>query len=341
MPRSNGHQKLRMIYLYRLFFNETDEMHPKTRAELCEMLEKRYDIIIDRKTFYDDLAYFELLGIEILRGEKANSYFLAERKFELPELHLLIDAIQSSKFITNDKTEKLIDKITSLCSYYQAEELRSQVSLSARNKTVNEAIYYNIDAIYRGISAGRQISFLYFNWVMENGKLQKEYRKNGNRYTVSPWAVTWNDEKYYLIAYDADRKQLRHYRIDKMEKIDVEKKARRGQELTEHLDSGAYTAKHFNMYGGTERQVKIRFSNALLGVAVDQFGKSAFYRPDDEKHFVVISDVVISPQFYGFLFSLGKDAELLEPADTRAELYKYASKMKKMYKPPRKEKSDV
>lgn len=338
MPRSTGQQKLRLIYLYRLFFNETDELHPKTRAELCEMLEKRHDIVIDRKTFYDDLAYFELLGIDILKGERANSYFLGEREFELPELHLLIDAIQSSKFITNDKTEKLIDKITTLCSVYQANDIRSQVSLSARNKTVNEAIYYNIDAIYHGISNGKQISFLYFNWVMENGKLQKEYRKNGRRYQVSPWAVTWNDEKYYLIAYDADRKQLRHYRIDKMEKIDVEKKPRLGQQLTEHFDSGAYTAKHFNMYGGEEQQVKLRFTNDLLGVAVDQFGKSAFYRPDDEKHFILITDVVVSPQFYGFLFSLGKDVELLEPEAARTALYKYASKMKKTYKPPKKEK---
>lgn len=330
MPRSGGNQKLRLIYLYKLFLNETDEQHPLTRAQLCEMLANNYDIIIDRKTFYDDLAYLALLGADIQKGEGRGTYFLTSRQFEMPELHLLVDAIQSSQFITSKKSAELIDKLATLCSHYQGQKLKSQVYLANRNKTVNEAIYYNIDAIYRGITSGKQISFRYYGWALTNGKLTKVYRRAGERYTVSPLSVAWNDEKYYLIAFDPDADALRHYRIDKMEQIDVEEK--RCSSQSERFDSGSYTTKLFNMYGGEEQQVTLRFTKDLLGVAVDQFGKNAHLRPDDEDHFLLITDVMVSPQFFGFLFSLEDRVQLLAPTTCVERFKSSLQELQKLYK---------
>lgn len=330
MPRSGSNQKLRLLYLYKLFFTETDEQHPLTREQLCEMLASRYDILINRKTFYDDLAYLELLGLDIQRGEGRGTYFLAGREFEMPELHLLVDAIESSQFITSKKSAQLIDKLTTLCSRHQAGQLKSQVYLATRNKTVNEFIYYNIDAIYQGITAGKQISFLYYNWDLQQGTLTKQYRRGGERYQVSPISVAWDDEKYYLIAFDPTHGDLRHYRIDKMERILVTEIAMEKDE--EPFDSGSYTAKLFRMYGGKEQQVTLRFEKDLLGVAVDQFGKNAHLRPDGADHFLLITNVMVSPQFYGFLFSLEDRVELLAPDSCVEQFKSTLCKLKEKYK---------
>ena len=330
MPRRAGNQKLRLIYLYKLLFTETDEQHPLTRTKLCEMLQSRYDLEMDRKTFYDDLQYLEILGADIQTGEKRGTYFLADREFEMPELYLLVDAIESSQFITPKKSAQLIDKLTGLCSHYQGQQLKSQVSLASRNKTVNEAVYYNIDAIYRGIAAGKQISFLYYNWELVDGKLTKQYRRDGARYQVSPVTVAWNDEKYYLIAFDATADALRHYRIDKMEKINVEDVP--CADMDERFDGGNYTAKLFHMYGGKEQQVTLRFTKDLLGVAIDQFGKNAHLRPDGTDHFLLITDVIVSAQFYGFLFSLQDRVQLLAPSACVEEYKTNLKNIQNLYK---------
>ncbi len=331
MPRSGGNHKLRLIYLYKLLFNETDELHPLSRSRLCDMLYRQHDIIIDRKTFYDDIYYLELLGADIQMGEKKGTYFLGAREFEMPELHLLVDAIQSSQFISPKKSEELIGKLTSLCSKHQAQQLRGQVYLAGRNKTVNESVFYTIDTIYRAITANHKLSFRYFSWDFANGKLQKAYRKNGERYIVSPRAVAWNDEKYYLIAFDESKAQLRHYRIDKMEQVEEEIETAFTDD-GQRFDSGSYTTKLFNMYGGTEQQVTLRFDKDLLGVAIDQFGKNAHLRPDDEEHFILITDVIISPQFFGFLFSLEQRVELLAPSQCVEEYKKQLKKTQSLYR---------
>ncbi len=313
MPRSGGNQKLRPMYLYKLLFTETDEQHPLTRAELSEMLLLRHGMEVNRKTFYDDLQYLQEMGADIAKGAGKGTYFLASREFEMPELHLLVDAIQSSQFITEKKSRTLIEKLTTLCSRYEGGQLRSNVRLARRNKAVNESIFYNIDAIYRAITGGRQLSFLYFNWELQDGKLSRAYRREGALYTVSPVAVTWDDEKYYLIAYNSEAGALRHYRVDKMEKLSLVDKPRSGGELLESFDSGEYTAQHFGMYGGKTMSVTLRFKNEMLGVAVDRFGKDAHIRPDGEAHFLLTADVTVSPQFFGWLFSLEDTVELIAP----------------------------
>lgn len=331
MPRTGGNQKLRLIYLYKLLFTETDEQHPLTRQRLCELLESRYDIQLERKTFYDDLQFLSVLGADIQRGEGKGTYFLADREFELAELHLLVDAIQSSQFITPKKSAQLIDKLTTLCSHYQGEQLKSQVFLAARNKTVNESIYYIIDAVYQAIAGGKQLSFRYFSWDFRQGKLQKAYRREGERYLVSPLSVAWQDEKYYLIAFDHHHGQIRHYRIDKMEQVEAEDFPRDLPPETENFDAGAYTTKFFNMYGGTEQQVTLRFTKDLLGVAIDQFGAAAHLRPDDGEHFLLMTNVAVSPGFYGFLFSLQGRVELLAPSECVEEFKTALEKIREKY----------
>ncbi len=329
MARS-GNQKLRLLYLYELFYNRTDEQHPLSREELCGLLQSKYDITVERKTFYDDIEQLGQFGADIAKSGRG-SYFLASRKFELPELHLLVDAIQSSHFITEKKSRTLIEKLSALCSDYEASEIKNNVRLAGRNKTANESVFYNIDAIYRAIAEGKQLSFRYFNWQLENGKLTRAYRRDGETYTVSPFTVTWDDEKYYLIAFDAAADALRHYRVDKMEGLTLVDKAREGQNLLEKFDSGAYANSHFGMFGGNRTKVTLRFDKKLLGVAIDRFGKDAFFRPDDKEHFLLIAEVTVSPQFFGWLCSLEDGVELLEPSSAVSEFKALLASLQKLY----------
>ncbi len=330
MAKSGGNQKLRILYLYELLFTETDEAHPLTREELCQKLLSRYDIEVERKTFYDDIAYLQKAGADIAKGEGRGTYFLASRAFEPAELHLLASAVQSSQFLSEKKGRALIEKLTTLCSRFEGADLRRGLKLAPSRTSANEGIFYNIDAIYQAITKGKQISFLYYNWDYQNGKIEKYYRKDGAHYVVSPWALSWQDEKYYLIAFDEAADALRHYRIDKMEKIELSHKARIGGEAMDNFDSVAYTSKHFSMYGGEEQQVTLRFKKELLGVAVDQFGAGGL-RPDDADHFLLITNVVLSPQFYGFLFSLEDGVELLAPEEAVCQMKETLTKIQQLY----------
>lgn len=332
MPKSSG-QKLKLLYLMQLLLEQTDEDHPKSRAELCSMLQNNYQIEIERKTFYDDIESLRLYGLDIeTTNERTVRYFIANRTFEMPELRLLTDAVQCSQFLSEKKTAGLIDKLTTLCSEPRGRELRHQVYISSRNKTVNEKIYYNIDAIYRAIESGKQLSFCYFNWSLSpQNQLVKKYRRENGRYLVSPFGVAWDDEKYYLIAYDKTAEDIRHYRIDKMDSIQTEDMPRERQDLLERFDSGAYVSKLFRMYGGAEEQITLRLTDDLLGVAVDQFGKSAYLRKDGEGYFKIICNVAVSDQFLGFLFSLGDRAELLEPESARLRFKEHLQKVSKKY----------
>lgn len=331
MSRTGGNQKLRPMYLYKLLFDETDEQHPLTRAELTEMLLERHGIEVNRKTFYDDLQYLQEMGADIAKGAGRGTYFLASREFEMPELHLLVDAIQSSQFITEKKSRALIEKLTTLCSRHEASQLKSKVRLSRRNKAVNESIFYNIDAIYCAITGGQQLSFRYFNWELRQGKLTRAYRREGDLYTVSPVAVTWDDEKYYLIAFDSKANDLRHYRVDKMEQLSIIDKSRQGGEVLENFDSGEYTARHFGMYGGKTMSITLRFKKEMLGVAVDRFGKDARIRPDGEGHFLLITDVSVSPQFFGWLFSLEDNVQLIAPEQAVLQMKTLLDKLNPLY----------
>ena len=218
--------------------------------------------------------------------------------------------MQASKFITERKTFDLIRKLESLLSVHEAKLMHRQVYVQNRVKSMNESIYYNIDHIHSAISENRRIVFRYFEY---NAAKQKCYRRDNGRYCVSPYALVWDDENYYLLGYDPDAGIIKHYRVDKMEKIEQTEEPREGQTVFEAIDMAAYTRRNFRMFGGEEQLVSMEFHNSLANVAIDRFGKDAPFTPVDTEHFRVTLPVAISPQFYGWIFGLGDSVRIIAP----------------------------
>ena len=301
MPRGMNH-KTKLYRLGQIMLRETDEDHKLTVKEIRERLEE-FGITVDRKTVYDDLEELHILGLTIDREQEGRQfyYYVSGKQFEIAELKLLVDAIQASRFITARKSNELIRKLTSFASRHEARQLDRQVYVAGRVKTMNESIYYNVDAIHRAISRNRRITFEYLTWNL-NKKLVP--RRSG-RYEASPWGLTWTDENYYLVAYDSDAGIIKHYRVDKMKGIcDIEKK-RDGQEHFRQFDMAAYANMNFSMYGGKEESVRLRFENDMATVMIDRFGKDITIHPADGWHSDVIVKVAVSEQFFGWVFGLG------------------------------------
>ena len=333
MARSSR-QKQKLLYLQKIMLEKTDENHGLTIKEIIELL-AGYDIKAERKTLYEDLEILQTYGLDICKTRSSTvKYYVGSRDFELPELKLLVDAIQSSKFITHKKSLSLISKLEGLVSHNEGEQLQRQVYVTNRVKTVNEKIYYNVDYIYNAISQNRQINFKYFKWDVDFGgerKIVKVERKDGKIYTVSPWALCWDDENYYLVAYDAEAEMIKHYRVDKMEYIELTDKERDGGKKFENFDIAKYTKGVFSMFGGEETDVDLSVSNELIGVIVDRFGSNIFIRQESENTFQVSIKAVLSPQFYAWLFSLGNRVKIISPQNAIDEYRTRVEAVKSQY----------
>lgn len=336
MPRNPAH-KLKLLKLREMFMEHTDENHGMTANEIIDYLLEQ-EIPIERKALYKDIKALQEAGLDIYMDKSGGTtnYKLLSRDFELPELKLLVDAVQSSKFITEKKSMELIGKIESLCSKYEGKLLHRQVVVSNRVKTMNEKIYHNTDTIYNAIDLGRKITFEYYQWTVDfttKEKYRKEKRHNGKIYKISPWALTWDDENYYLIAYDDEDSKIKHYRVDKMEAIKVTDEKRDGHQIFKKFNLATYSKRVFGMYGGDEVEVKLMFSNDLIGVVLDKMGKDVFISKADENSFFVTSKINISPRFFAWLFGFGKSVKIVSPKSVAdeyanniravAELYKY------------------
>ncbi len=317
----NPNQKLKLLYLYQILLQKTDEEHKLGMEDLLAAL-ARCGIEAERKSIYSDIAALQDFGLDVmLQRGPGGGYYVASRDFELAELKLLVDAIQCSRFITEKKSNELIKKIESLASEAQARALQRQVYVSDRIKTINESIYYNIDTLHSAISAGVQITFQYFEWMLDftsEQRIQKRYRKGGALYQVSPWALTWDDENYYMIAYDGASDSIRHYRVDKMEHISLTENRREGQQIFHDLNIASYSRKMFGMFSGEEKNVRLRCKNRFIGVIRDRFGADLMVRYLDEDHFSVQVSVAVSPQFFSWVFGLGGAVQIMEPTDVRA-----------------------
>ena len=324
-------QKQKLLYLRKIMLEKTDENHPITTNEIIAELE-RYGIRSERKSIYNDLQILETYGLDICRIKSNNTYYyVGSREFELPELRLLVDAIQSSKFITHKKSLALIKKLEGLASEHEGELLQRQVVVSNRVKTVNEKIYYNVDTISNAISKGKQIAFKYFSWTVDfsgTEKIVKTLRKNGEDYIVSPWALCWDDENYYLIAYDKDADKIKHYRVDKMESIRITADNRDGKAMFDKFDIAGYSKRVFSMFGGIEKNVKLSVDNELIGVIVDRFGSDIYIYKENDNTFTVNVNVMLSPQFYAWLFSFDNKIRLISP---ESALDEYKKMIKKIY----------
>lgn len=328
MPKGTN-QKFKLYRLAQIMLEKTDDEHYITMPEILSALEA-YGVTADRKSIYNDLRDLEVLGIEV-EGEPVGNryhYHVLNRPFELPELKLLVDAIQSSKFITERKTNALIKKLEQLVSQYEAVKLQRQVYVSGRIKTMNESIYYTVDAIHNAISENKKIRFQYYQW---NVKKEMELRHGGAFYHISPWGLSWDDENYYLVGYDSEADTLKHYRVDKMLHIEMSEEKREGQEHFKKLDMADYAKKSFGMFGGKEQKVKLLVQNELAGVIIDRFGKDIMMILKDEKHFTVNVDVRVSNQFLGWVFSLGNGVKIISPDEVVEQMKREVERLREQY----------
>ncbi len=309
--RKGDNQKQKMLYLVRIFMEETDDNHYITMPEIIQKLEA-YGVNADRKTVYRDIDELKRFGLDILTSQDGRNYYyyLGSRDFELPELKLLVDAVQSSKFISEHKSRELIGKIEALASKHDASQLHRQVLIAGRVKTMNESIYYNVDKIHTAINSDRQIRFKYYDWNL-NKEMQPRY--DGMWYQLSPWVLMWDDEMYYLVVYDAKHDKVTHYRVDKMKQIEILDEAREGKAAFEGFNLANYTKSLFGMYSGEETKVTLEAENYMVGVLIDRFGKDIIIIPVDEEHFRTIVTVAVSTHFLGWIISLGGAVRIVGP----------------------------
>lgn len=315
MAKAPG-QKLKLLYILRMLEMYTDEQHVMSTAEIIERLAAN-GIHSERKSIYDDIEKLCDFGYDIIsvHSRLGGGYYLAGREFELPELKLLVDAVQASRFITTKKSRELIKKLEQKVSKHDAGKLQRQVYVAGRIKTENESIYYNIDMIHRGIQENCQIRFTYMDW---NLKKKLVARENGEK-RVSPWALIWQDENYYLAAFDSADEILKHYRVDKMGKVEVLNWPREGVEQFSAMDLTSYTNQTFGMYGGREETVTLQLPKRLIGVVLDRFGKEADVRPMEDDTFRVRARVAVSGQFFGWLAGIGRDAVVIAPGEVKEQ----------------------
>lgn len=298
MPHVGG-QKFKIINEYQILMAQSDEHHQINAIEMVRRLEAR-GIPAERKTVYKDMDTLIEAGVDIVKGD--NGYYVASRTFELPELKLLVDAVGASKFISQKKTKELVEKITSLAGIDEAEQLTRQVVVPDKPKTGNEKIFYTIDVIYQCLDNDKQMSFKYQEWTL-NKEMQP--RHGGKTYTVSPAFLLRNDENYYLVAFDEDSKEIRHYRVDKMTAAAENDEERNAKEIIKALNPQDYAKQHISMFSGEERTITIRFASHLIGVVIDKFGTDIDVRTDGDTHVKARISVAVSPQLYGWLTGIG------------------------------------
>ena len=325
MP-SSPNQKMKLLYLMKILLERTDEDHILTIQEILDALAE-YDIKAERKSIYSDMELLRGYGLDIeMRQTKTFGYFVASRKFELPELKLLVDAVQSSRFITAKKSEELIRKLSSLTSNHQARQLKRQVYVADRPKTVNESIYYNIDSIHTAINDQKKISFKYFDYDMSK---KRSYRKNGELYCQTPVALCWSDDNYYFICYSAKYDDFTHYRVDRMSDVTV------CEEPIDSFDNKRFNiAEHvkqtFGMFSGEMVRARLRFDENLMNVILDRFGKDIpLYRKDG--CFEISVDVSTSPVFLGWIFQFGSKAKIISPDTLREAMRSMIEENGKIY----------
>lgn len=314
-------QKQKILYLLQYLERKTDEAHPATTKELIDYLAAQ-EISVERKTIYADIETLIRFGydIEYIKSRTEGGYYLASRKFELPELKLLVDLVQSSKFITSKKSREFIKKLESLASEHEARQLQRQVFVANRVKTDNESIYYLVDEIHRAIGEQKMISFQYVELTVDK---TLRFKRGGKRYRISPWALTWNDDCYYMIGYDHGTERIKHYRVDRMQDIRMEKEARLGAEAFEAFDLAAYCRKTFHMFAGPEEDVLLSFDDSYSGVVFDRFGKDIQLHKKEDGTFTVRVEIMVSNQFFGWLAGLGTGVRIVSPVSVKEQYQTY------------------
>ena len=316
MPRSSN-QKLKPLYLAQILLERTDENNVLTAQGLVDAL-SAYGVPANRKSIYDDIEALRQYGLDItIRRGNDGGYFIATRDFELPELKLLVDAVQSSRLITGKKSRELIKKLSKLTSAAQAKQLNRQVYMNGRAKTLNETVYYSIDAIHSAINDKKKISFKYFDY---NISKKRVYRRGDEAYVRTPIAMCWNEDKYYLITYNPKYDDaFATYRVDRMASVEV---------LGEDADSydrkafnvSDYIKQAFGMFSGEVVSSRIAFDSSLVSVVIDHFGTDTRLTDIGGGRFAIDADVLSNPVFLGWIFQFGEKAEILAPESLRSDM---------------------
>lgn len=318
MAKSNN-QKLKLMYLKDMLLKNTDENHYIKINEIIDNLAK-YDIKAERKSIYSDIEALKEMGMDI-DCDRRRGYAVLSRDFELVEIKMLVDAVQSSRFITAKKSLSLIKKLENFTSKYEAYNLHRQVFVLNKIKSMNESIYYTLDKIYDAIAADCNIKFKYFKW---NINKEQELKKDGKFYIVSPWHLCWDNTNYYLIAVDTADNKIKHFRIDKILKTEIIEDKRIGNDLIKDLDMSVYSDFHFSMFGGEVEVVTLKADNSLSNVVIDRFGKDITIVKSDDSSFTVNVKVAVSDQFLGWIFGMGGGIKILEPESVKERMRELA-----------------
>ncbi len=316
MPRSSN-QKRKLTVLREILYENTNPSHHLTVKEIIALLNAK-GISAERKSIYDDIETLRVLGEDIVsvRG-RSTEYYIQNREFDLSELKLLIDAVRASKFIPESQSKNLMSKLSSLACVYDRPSLNRQVFVSNRAKKPDGNIFATVDVLHEGMEKNLSVNFKYFQWTVDG---KKEYRNNGKPYTISPWSLVWDDSTYYLIGFDNEKQELRHYRVDKMQSAKITSQPRQGKEDFEKYDIDSYSGAVFGMFGGKVERVTLSCANRLANVVLDRFGSETPLIKDGDR-FRVHINVIPSPVFLGWVISFGKEMEIISPEDVR-EKYK-------------------
>ena len=319
-----ANQKLKCLYLWQFLLQNTDEEHPATIPQMIEYL-AWHDIPAERKSLYDDIEALRQCGLDVeYRKAQGGGYYVASREFQLPELKLLVDAVQASRVVSGTTSRRLIHKLEKLCSNYEGSQLQRQVYVEGRPKTDSKSLLYSIDALHEAINNGKMVEFLY----------RKPASREKEKRTVSPWQLAWENGCYYLIAYQDEKEPagIRNYRVDRMSSVTVLGDARRGKAEFRQFDLPAYLRKHFNMFGGPEYRVTLRCTADLESAMRDRFGKTPLFVPEEDGayfHFDV--PVCVSPQFYGWVCGFGGKVEVTAPAEVRKGIHDMVQALAKQH----------
>lgn len=328
MPRSSN-QKLKILVLADIFQKESSEEHPLTMPEIIEKMRKR-GIEAERKSLYDDFDVLTNYGMEIIKvgASRNTAYYMVGSSFEAHELKLLADAVACSKFITEKKSRELIAKLGELANKYDSGELKRNVIVFDRIKNVNEQIYNNVDKIQSAISSKRKIRFLYYHY---DRKKQKCYHNDGAYSEVSPYALCWRDDNYYLVGYYGKYDSVTNFRVDKMERTEVITDEKR-IEPPKNFNLGEYTTNRFGMFSGEATRITLKVHNSLSSVIFDRFGKNILISNYDDEHFSVNQPVVISNVFFGWVCQFGEKIEIISPENVRNDFKDYIKNISDLYK---------
>ena len=325
-PRLN--QKLKIMYLMKILLEETDEDHDLTLNEIVEKL-KAYNVTAERKSLYSDIENLRTFGLDIkgMQYGKTYHYKVASRQFQLVELKLLVDAVQSSRFITEKKSDELIAKLESYASKYEAKKLARQVNVNGRVKTMNERIYYSVDKIHEALNEESQIKFQYFTWTADK---KMELKHGGAYYSVSPWALCWDDEKYYLVGYDNREYKIKHFRVDKMADVSVVYEEREGKEEFSKMQMSEYTNRLFGMFDGNLETVTLLCENHAANVIIDRFGTDIPLMKTDAEHFTVRVRVSVSKLFLSWIMAI-PGVKIVAPERTVDMMKSEIKRLQEMY----------